>query len=243
MSSIINFNMMHSVALGNSNLIVDEEDFVMIDSDHLADDDNWDYCDDVFSTTSSSPCFSVCSDLPAKIFDEVDDLYDDIVVSMLISDESEKADEITAENTQPSMSVEISTVKDVNSLETDDEPVCAEMSPLHDNHTDNASTDDSIQSRTVVSEDDDAKNDTSCTTRLCNKKRRKMMKLKKKAVAPVVAPATDLMRGNCSASKAPPRQARITSKSGKKFATVAASCAYESLASYREEMQLTRKCK
>ena len=241
MSFIFNLNLMHSVALGNSNMIVDEEDFVMIDSEHMVDDGNWDYCDDVFSTTSSSTCFSVCSDLPAQIFDDVEDLNDDVVPT-LTSDESDKADETTMENILPSMSDTISTVEVVDSLETDDEPICSEKFPLHNNHTDNAATAVSIQLRSVASDSEDKKKDSACTTRLCNKKRRKMLKLKNKAVAAVATAAIELARSNCSASKAL-RQTKFPSKTGKKFTTVAASCAYESLALYREEMKMTRKYK
>jgi hypothetical protein len=249
-----NLNMMHSVALGESNMIVDD-DFVVVDSDHVLGDadDCWDYCDDVFSTTSSSPCFSVCSDLPAKIFEEVEDM-DDTEVAMPSTDddyEDEKPDEIMIENTLGATSVEIATVDDNKGLEIGDDPHCKEKTQHDDDRADDDVKGASNQSRSVVSDDDER--DMVCRSRLSNKKRRKKLKLMKKAVAAAAAAATlsELSRNTYASpmltttTSTARQQAKVTipTKAGKK-ANVAVSCAHESLASYRQELALTtRKCK
>ena len=243
--STFNFTMMQSVALGESNMIIDDEDFVVIDSDRFGDDGNWDYCDDVFSTTSSSPCCSVCSDLPAKVFEEIE-YMDDTPVPAL-STEVDKSDRNMHENTAIPMSVGISTQYETKCLETEidiDEIGCTETSEMNDCGADHNATTGSKQSSSIISDDDEAKRDGVSTSRLSNKKRRKKMKLMKKAVAAAAAAAalSEMTRGNCSPSKEC-REPKMPTRVGKKLANVAVSCAHESLASYRQEMQVARKFK
>jgi hypothetical protein len=244
-------NMMHSVALGESNMIVDD-DFVIVHSDHVLDDaDNcWDYCDDVFSTTSSTSCFSACADIPAKIFEEFEAM-DDAEVAMPSTDdndEDDKTDEIMIESTFDAMSVEINDTKGEESV---DDQHCPEKTQHDDDRANDNVEDVSNQSRSVVSDDDDR--GLECKSRLSNKKRRKKMKLMKKAVAAAAAAATlsDLSR-KISASPMSTTTTSTTRKQGEvtipmkggKKANVAVSCAHESLASYRHELALTtRNCK
>ena len=60
--------------------------------------------------------------------------------------------------------------------------------------------------------------------------------------AAAAAALSEMTRGNCSPSKEC-REPKMPTRVGKKLANVAVSCAHESLASYRQEMQVARKFK
>lgn len=238
--------MMESVALTESHIIAEVNDFVMVEPEEefmeLGDDDSYDYCDDVMSEAADS--ISVCSDLPSidpasfgleptEAEEKTEGRRPRVVSFGNEEDEAQSRSErfkASVESIDEVMSEEQGTPLVVDSAEEEATPML----------------EDSIEKVNP----EEPKMTPMTTSRLSNKKRRKKMKeMKKAAAAKAAAAALSEMKRQAAAANADAMSPRKQKKSSsttrvarsKKVPNLAVSCALQSHGAYKKELALSKK--
>lgn len=260
------FAMMESVALNESHVIVDDIDYVLVNSkkknendEMQLDDDSYDYCEDAVSMLSveQPSSLSVCSDLPS-----IDPASFGI----------ETKEEVAPPKPERRPRV-ISFGNDEDELRTRSGKFESSIEPLDEQMTEVEETSESVATPVAAEPEPESPTDAKMseaeerieaiaekaiqdmtpaisTSRLSNKKRRKKMKLMKRAAAAAAAaaalsemtayvPTAPTMPSSPSRSR---RKAKSSSRS-KKASSVAVACATESMEAYRQELANNNKKK
>lgn len=214
--------MMESIALNESQMVEPDTEYVIVDADDMEmdDEDDYDYCDDVFPKESpmNSCSFSVDSV-------ESDDIHSALELETLKEETEERGGAST-------VSLDGSDVT-TNDMKIPTDKEMSEPKPTVESLMSTEIRDDNEGERT-------GKEAKDASSRLSNKKRRKKMKLMKKAAAAAAAAAAlaEISRGGTPTRHAKPSKMQSTKpnrSSKKKVSNFAVACATQTLSEFRKE--------